>query len=122
DVSNTVAPDGDGFLAHPCAVLRGNSVLDRRGPGGFTGFPAESHTGTAVLIAGFQHQVLTLSTDKRKQIDVLAVVRRPDIRDNARPRNMISNELAFAVGEERTVLLVGQHSEKRLYMRNLAAK
>ena len=35
---------------------------------------------------------------------------------------MPADQLALAVGEERAVLLVGQHGEKRLHMRNLAAK
>src|SRR5437870_11309870 len=51
DVRKNFAPDGDAFLDDPCAVLRRKGVLDPPVPVGFTGFPAESYTGTAVLIA-----------------------------------------------------------------------
>jgi len=42
------------FLDDPHAVLRGKRTFDRRSPGGFTGFPAERHTGAAILIAGLR--------------------------------------------------------------------
>src|SRR6267143_3177029 len=121
-VREDFAPDGDAFLGDPRAVLRRKSKLDRRVPGGFTGFPSESHAGAAIFIAGLKDHVFALFTNEGEQFDGLAVVRRLDVRDNSRPRNMRSNQFALAVGEERIVLFAGQHREKRLHMRNLAAE
>src|SRR5258708_8485308 len=54
DVRKDLAADGNAFLDDPHAVLRGKRTFDRRSPGGFTGFPAERHTGAALLIAGLK--------------------------------------------------------------------
>src|SRR6266851_7175544 len=121
DVRKNFAPDGDAFLGDPHTVLRRKRALDRRVPVSFTSFPAKGHARAAILIARLQDKVFALFTDKGEQIDALSVVCRPDVRDNSRPGNMLPDQFALAVGEERAILFVGKHGEKRLHMRNLAA-
>src|SRR5713226_10515679 len=107
DVGKNFSPDGNAFLDNPHAIPRRKRALDGHVPVGFTGFPAQGYAGAAIFIAGLEDQVFALLTDKSEQIDALAVVCRPDVRDNARPRNMLPNQFALAVREKRAVLLVG---------------
>src|SRR5260370_10349286 len=89
DVRKDFATDRDAFLDDPHSVLCRKGKLDRRVPGVFAGFPAEGHSGAAILIAGLKDQVFALLTDKGEQLDGLAVVCRLDVRANPRPWNML---------------------------------
>src|SRR3989475_11283937 len=100
DVRKNFAPDGDAFLNDPHAILRRERALDGHVPVSFTGFPSEGYAGATIFIARFEDQVLALLTDKSEQVDALAVVRRPDVRDNACPGNMLPNQFALAVREK----------------------
>src|ERR1700738_4936628 len=86
-VGKHFASDGNAFLYDPASsdgfgALARSSRLDAGVPRAFTGFPAESHSGTAVFVARFQNQVLALRAHKREQIDRFSVVRRAHIRDH----------------------------------------
>src|SRR5712664_39114 len=117
-----LAADRNAFLRDPHAIFRRQRALDGAVPRVFTGLPAKRHARTAVLIARFQYQVFALLADKREQLHLLPVMRRLDVRDDARPGNVIFDEFAFAEREKRTVLFIRQHREKSLHVRNFAAE
>src|SRR5258708_28587218 len=100
DVRKDFATDRDAFLDDPHPVLCRKRKLDRRVPGVFSGFPAEGHSGAAILIAGLKDQVFALLTDKAEQLDGLAVVPRLDARDNPRPGNTLTAPFPFAAPEK----------------------
>ena len=53
---------------------------------------------------------------------MLAVMGGLNIRNHARPRDVLANDLALAEREEVPVLLVGENSKERFHMRDFAAK
>src|SRR5258708_31094509 len=102
-VGKNSARDGEALWNDPPAVLRGKRAFDGRVPVRFIGFPAEGYPGAAIFIAGFEDQVFPLLTDKCEQFNVLAIVRRRDVRDNAGPRNVLANQFPRAAREKRAV-------------------
>src|SRR6266403_5453914 len=58
NVREDFAPDGYAFLGDPHAVLCRKSKLDRRVPGGFTGFPAGGPAGPPYSSPGLRANVL----------------------------------------------------------------
>src|SRR6266446_120480 len=117
-----LAADRNAFLRDPHAIFRRQRALDGAVPRVFTGLPAKRHARTAVLIARFQYQFFAVLANKREQLHLLPVMRRLDVRDDARPGNVILNEFAFAEREKCAVLFIRQHREKSLYVRNLATE
>ena len=98
DVGEDFAADGDAFLDDPAAsiaahVCSGESFFDGGVPGFFVGFPAESYTGAAVLVAGLENKILALVANEGEKLDCVAVVMGARFGNDACPRNVTADEL-----------------------------
>ena len=112
----------DAFLHHPCAFAIGQREIEGRVPLAFVIFPAELHACAAVLVIGFQHEILAAAAHVFQQAKRFFIARGFRVGQQPRPRNMAANQLALGIAEERGVLLVGKHREERFLVRDFARK
>src|SRR5258707_283813 len=120
--SSSVAPYGDALLRHPAAVALRDRAGDRRVPFRLARFPSERDACAPVLVVWLDHKLIAVRAQEREQIHGGAATRNRSILDESRPRNMPANDLALVGREEPGMTLIGEHREKGLLVRDLAAQ
>src|SRR5271156_4282251 len=82
----------------------------------------ERHASAAILVVRLQHEILASVAHVFQQAESFSVARGLAVREQPRPWDVPANQFALRSTEERSILLVGKHSEKSLLVRNLAGK